>query len=54
MLFRSNVEFYLLDRSYTFVLDEELSEKQEIHYSAQGTWYDDESPTLSIQEAFGG
>lgn len=49
-----NVEFYLLDRSYTFVLDEELSEKQEIHYSAQGTWYDDESPTLSIQEAFGG
>jgi len=49
-----HVDFYLLDRSYTFVLNEELSEKQKVHYSAQGTWYDDECPTLSIEEAFGG
>jgi hypothetical protein len=47
-------EFYLLDRSYKFVLDEEITEKQKDYYSAQGTWYDDENPTLSIEEAFGG
>lgn len=47
-------EFYLLDRSYTFILNEQISNKQKPHYSAQGTWCDDDNPTLSIQEAFGG
>lgn len=44
-------EFYFLDQTYTFILDEQISEKQKPYYSAQGTWYLDEG-TLSISEAF--
>ena len=47
-------KFYFLDRYYDFVLDEPVTEKQKPYYSAQGIWTDDDEPTLSIEEAFGG
>lgn len=48
-----HAKFYLIDKCYDFVLDEELSDKQKQFYSAQGTWIDNET-SLTLQEAFGG